>query len=189
MPGGPALCLAPTPAGAQTLCTCPQAVAALLWLQPRHLTSQRCAWLQVGGAGETGTAHTGSILAADPALPAMVTAAEASAMPFPGRHFAVFIIYSWNFEVFWTSLQTYLAAGWGKRLIIIDNSMNRRIVEDPGEALLWLSVPTNPSSMYIYTSLTCTPGYICPQHELRMMCTVLTAAGPYKCCPAAHGQM
>ena len=69
-----------------------------------------------------------SPLASRPALPAMVVGPEISAMPFPDRHFAVFIVYSWNFEVFWTSLQTYLAAGWGRRLIIIDNSADRRIV-------------------------------------------------------------
>ena len=63
----------------------------------------------------------------------LVPAAE---LPFPGRHFAVFIIFSWNYELFRTSLDTYVAAGWGKRLIIIDNTLRKSIVNDPGEAKL-----------------------------------------------------
>lgn len=54
-------------------------------------------------------------------------------LPFPEHHFAVFIIYSWNLEMFWSSLQTYMAAGWGKRVIIIDNSPDRHIVHDAGQ--------------------------------------------------------
>ena len=44
---------------------------------------------------------------------------------------AVFILFSWNFDLFWTSLQTYVAAGWGPRLIIIDNSKDRKVLSDP----------------------------------------------------------
>ena len=44
---------------------------------------------------------------------------------------AVFILFSWNFDLFWTSLQTYVAAGWGPRLIIIDNSKDRKVLNDP----------------------------------------------------------
>ena len=44
---------------------------------------------------------------------------------------AVFILFSWNFDLFWTSLQTYVAAGWGPRLIIIDNSKDRKVLKDP----------------------------------------------------------
>ena len=43
---------------------------------------------------------------------------------------AVFILFSWNYDLFWTSLQTYVAAGWGPRLIIIDNSKNCRVLND-----------------------------------------------------------
>lgn len=48
----------------------------------------------------------------------------------PGVTCAAFIMYSWNFDLFWTSLQSYLAAGLGPRLIVIDNSAGRRIVND-----------------------------------------------------------
>ena len=48
----------------------------------------------------------------------------------PGVTCAAFIMYSWNFDLFWSSLQSYLAAGLGPKLIIIDNSAGRRIVND-----------------------------------------------------------
>ena len=48
----------------------------------------------------------------------------------PGLTCAVFILFSWNYDVFWTSLQTYRAAGWGRRIIIIDNSADKRILHD-----------------------------------------------------------
>ena len=48
----------------------------------------------------------------------------------PGLTSAVFILFSWNYDLFWTSLQTYVAAGWGPRLIIIDNSKSRRMLND-----------------------------------------------------------
>ena len=44
---------------------------------------------------------------------------------------AVFILFSWNFDLFWTSLQTYVTAGWGPRLTIIDNSKDRKVLNDP----------------------------------------------------------
>ena len=62
----------------------------------------------------------------------MLPAVPAAELPFPGRHFAIFIIFSWNYELFRTSLDTYLAACWGKRVIILDNSMDRIILNDPG---------------------------------------------------------
>ena len=43
---------------------------------------------------------------------------------------AVFILFSWNYDLFWTSLQTYVAAGWGARLVIIDNSKDRKVLND-----------------------------------------------------------
>ena len=68
-----------------------------------------------------------------PALPVTsAPAAPASELPFPDRHFAVFIIFSWNYELLRTSLDTYMAAGWGKRVIILDNSMDRIILNDVG---------------------------------------------------------
>lgn len=66
------------------------------------------------------------------ALPDVVQRGASAELPFPRHHFAVFIIFSWNYEMFRASLQTYLAAGWGKRIIIIDNSPNRLIMDDPG---------------------------------------------------------
>ncbi len=66
-------------------------------------------------------------------LPDVVRQAIGAPMPFPDRHFAVFIIFSWNFPLFWTSLQTYMAAGWGRRVIILDNSPDHRILKDPCE--------------------------------------------------------
>ncbi len=73
-----------------------------------------------------------SLEALQEALPAVVQRGADADLPFPRHHFAVFIIFSWNLEMFWASLQTYLAAGWGKRIIIIDNSPNRVIVNDAG---------------------------------------------------------
>lgn len=46
------------------------------------------------------------------------------------RSTPVFILYSWNFDLFWTSLQTYVAAGWGPYLVIVDNSQDRRVLHD-----------------------------------------------------------
>ncbi len=66
-------------------------------------------------------------------LPDVVRQSIGAPMPFPDRHFAVFIIFSWNFPLFWTSLQTYMAAGWGRRVIILDNSVDHRILNDPRE--------------------------------------------------------
>ena len=73
--------------------------------------------------------HSPELLMTD--LPLVVRQAIGAPMPFPDRHFAVFIIFSWNFPLFWSSLQTYMAAGWGKRVIILDNSADRRILHDP----------------------------------------------------------
>lgn len=44
--------------------------------------------------------------------------------------YALFVIYSWNYEVLLTAVEGYQAAGFGKSLIIIDNSPNRDIVGD-----------------------------------------------------------
>ena len=61
-----------------------------------------------------------------------VLAAQTEGLPFPDRHFAVFMIYSWNYELFWTSLQTYMAAGWGRRVIVLDNSLYKTVLNDSG---------------------------------------------------------
>ncbi|KAK9901354.1 hypothetical protein WJX75_008200 [Coccomyxa subellipsoidea] len=83
------------------------------------------------------------IAAAQAALPAVVRGDPSSGLLFPDHHFAVFIIFSWNYELFWSSLQTYMAAGWGKRVIIIDNSPDRIILNDPGVvALVGEVIPT-----------------------------------------------
>ncbi len=44
---------------------------------------------------------------------------------------AVFILFSWNYELFLTSLQTYEAAGYARRIIVVDNSDSHRLVHDP----------------------------------------------------------
>ncbi|EIE20118.1 hypothetical protein COCSUDRAFT_57844 [Coccomyxa subellipsoidea C-169] len=41
---------------------------------------------------------------------------------------AVFILFSWNYELFLTSLQTYEAAGYARRIIVVDNSDSHRLV-------------------------------------------------------------
>lgn len=66
------------------------------------------------------------------AFPAVPRGAPSSELLFPKHNFAVFIVFSWNFELFWVSLQTYMAAGWGKRVIIIDNSPGKLALNDPG---------------------------------------------------------
>lgn len=38
--------------------------------------------------------------------------------------------YSWNYNLLRTALQAYVAAGWGPRIIIIDNSPDKRILND-----------------------------------------------------------
>ncbi|KAK9901254.1 hypothetical protein WJX75_002645 [Coccomyxa subellipsoidea] len=84
-----------------------------------------------------------NLAAVQEALPAAVGAGSITALPFPEHNFAVFIIFSWNYELFWSSLQTYMAAGWGKRVIIIDNSPDRIILNDPGVvALVGEVIPT-----------------------------------------------
>ena len=86
-----------------------------------------------GVATELKDWHEPEVLLAD--LPEVVRRSIGAPMPFPERHFAVFIIFSWNFPLFWSSLQTYMAAGWGKRVIILDNSINHRILKDPGKPI------------------------------------------------------
>lgn len=53
-----------------------------------------------------------------------------SSPPGPDRRFALFVIYSWNYEVLVTSVRSYVEAGLGAHLIILDNSPDRRIVND-----------------------------------------------------------
>ena len=38
--------------------------------------------------------------------------------------------FSWNYNLLRTALQAYVAAGWGPRIIIIDNSPDKRILND-----------------------------------------------------------
>ena len=59
----------------------------------------------------------------------------------PGLTCAVFILFSWNYDLFWTSLQTYMAAGWGRRIVIVDNSADKRIVHDARVPTCTLSCP------------------------------------------------
>jgi hypothetical protein len=39
-------------------------------------------------------------------------------------------VYTWNYDVLLTALESYVAAGFGKNIIVIDNSSDRRIVGD-----------------------------------------------------------
>ncbi len=81
--------------------------------------------------------QTGMVVDIEAIQAAMQPSARAQPTPlltFPNHQFAVFIIFSWNYKLFWSSLQTFVAAGWGKRIIIIDNSPNRLIVNDSGRA-------------------------------------------------------
>ena len=47
------------------------------------------------------------------------------------RKHALFVLYSWNYAMFRSSLQSYVAAGLGPHTIVIDNSPDRRIARDP----------------------------------------------------------
>ena len=44
---------------------------------------------------------------------------------------ALFILHTWNFDMFWSSLHSYVAAGLGPRTIVIDNSASREALNDP----------------------------------------------------------
>lgn len=105
--------------------------------------------------------HDAEVLLAN--LPEVVRQAIGAPMPFPDRHFAVFIIFSWNFPLFWTSLQTYMAAGWGRRVIILDNSPDHRVLNDPCECApplrrntLNLSRSPYPASQCASRAILCT---------------------------------
>ncbi|CAL5224061.1 g6686 [Coccomyxa viridis] len=63
-------------------------------------------------------------------------------------HSALFILYSWNYELLRTALQAYVAAGWGPHTIIIDNSSDRRLVDDHlVNELVREIIPTRPSGL------------------------------------------
>ena len=55
-------------------------------------------------------------------------------LPSGKEHIAVttplFILYSWNYELFRTALDSYLTAGFGSCIIIVDNSADRRVYND-----------------------------------------------------------
>ena len=53
-----------------------------------------------------------------------------ASMPFPEQHFALFVIYAWNREVLLSSLRSYAAAGFGRRIVVIDNSPSRNLTAD-----------------------------------------------------------
>lgn len=54
---------------------------------------------------------------------------------------ALFILYSWNYDLLRTALQAYVAAGWGPRIIVIDNSSDKRILHDSPVSHPWLPLP------------------------------------------------
>lgn len=57
--------------------------------------------------------------------------------------FALFVIYSWNFEVLLTALESYAAAGFGRHIVVIDNSSDRRVVgSDKVAAMVGEIIPT-----------------------------------------------
>lgn len=49
----------------------------------------------------------------------------------PGATCALFIMHTWSFDVFFTSLQTYVAAGLGPHTVVIDNSESREALYNP----------------------------------------------------------
>jgi hypothetical protein len=64
-----------------------------------------------------------------PAAPAHLTTQCSDSRP--GVTCALFILFSWNYDLFLTSLQTYRAAGWARRIIVVDNSEGHRLLHDP----------------------------------------------------------
>ena len=53
-----------------------------------------------------------------------------ASLPPPGQHFALFVIFSWNYDVLVTAIASYIAAGFGETIIIIDNSPDSQIASD-----------------------------------------------------------
>ena len=47
-----------------------------------------------------------------------------------GRY-ALFVIYAWNYEMLLTAVRSYAAAGFSRNLIIIDNTANSTLTDDP----------------------------------------------------------
>jgi hypothetical protein len=66
--------------------------------------------------------------------------------------YALFVIYSWNYEVLLTALQSYAAAGLRQATIVVDNSADRRIVGDAAVAELVAEVmPTRAKLTFSQT--------------------------------------
>ncbi|KAK9815537.1 hypothetical protein WJX72_005354 [[Myrmecia] bisecta] len=51
-------------------------------------------------------------------------------LPYPDQHFAVFVVFAWNYDVFLIALRCYVTSGWGQRIIIIDNSKTQQLAND-----------------------------------------------------------
>ena len=45
--------------------------------------------------------------------------------------YALFVIYTWNREVLYTAVRSYAAAGFSKNLIVLDNTDNSTLRDDP----------------------------------------------------------
>ncbi|CAL8471124.1 g10666 [Coccomyxa elongata] len=140
---GPGPCWLGLPAKvAVILLTCSSLVQFYLLLTTEPVSLyQSCSDCQATLQSQTGMVV--DIAAIQAAMPASARAEPTPLLPFPNHQFAVFIIFSWNYKLFWSSLQTFVAAGWGKRIIIIDNSPNRLVVNDSGvNALVGEVIPT-----------------------------------------------
>lgn len=86
----------------------------------------------VSHAGSAGTSSIRNIMigAGEAAMHKGEALSVSTSTLAPERRFALFVIYSWNYEVLVTSVKSYVEAGFGRHLIILDNSPDRRIVSD-----------------------------------------------------------
>ena len=62
---------------------------------------------------------------------------------------ALILLYQWNYPLFLTSLESYVAGGLGPRIIIIDNSEDGRVVNDVSVRpdSTWLEFPVTLLAM------------------------------------------
>lgn len=83
-----------------------------------------------------------------------------------GRY-ALFVIYAWNYEVLLTAVRSYVAAGFGKSLIILDNTSNSTLLADPVIAELVAEViPTRTRLTFSQAQNFMAGGPSRPQHNL-----------------------
>ncbi|BDA45364.1 hypothetical protein COCOBI_07-1510 [Coccomyxa sp. Obi] len=96
-----------------------------------------------GGIRHSRVAMSSSVRQPEAAFEARGRLIERRSAERPDTTCAVFILFSWNYDLFWTSLQTYDAAGWTRRIIVIDNSDGHRLLHDPKvNAIVGEVIPT-----------------------------------------------